>query len=76
MPEAITAGHIRVRLRGQKLSGGYSLIHAKLGGEDKNWLLVKEADDAADPQGNPVVDQPRSVKSGLTIQELEGKRSF
>ena len=54
VPEAIKAGHIRVRLHGKKLSGGYSLVHAKLGGEDKNWLLVKESDEAAAPQGNPV----------------------
>ena len=73
MSEAIKSGHIRVRLHGNKLSGGYSLIHAKLRGEDKNWLLVKEADEAADPQGNPVADQPRSIISGLTIQELTAK---
>lgn len=45
--QGLEKGHIRVRLHGRKLTGGYSLIHAKLGGEEKNWLLVKEADESA-----------------------------
>lgn len=73
MSEAVEAGHIRVRLYGSKLTGGYSLIHTRLRGEDKNWLLVKEADEAADPKRDPVAEEPRSVKSGLTIRELRGK---
>jgi DNA ligase D-like protein (predicted 3'-phosphoesterase) len=48
MSAALQAGHIKVRLFGKKLRGGYTLIQTKMRGEDKNWLLVKDYDDEAD----------------------------
>jgi len=71
MAEALAAGHVRVRLFGSKITGGYSLVHARVGDEEKNWLLVKEADDDADSRRNPVATEPRSVASGKTIREME-----
>lgn len=73
--EALDAGHVTVRLHGEKLAGGYSLIHAKMGGEDKNWLLVKVDDEYADARKNPVSTQPRSVVSGRTLAEVAGEEN-
>jgi DNA ligase D-like protein (predicted 3'-phosphoesterase) len=67
---ALDTGHVSVRLHGQKLSGGYSLIHTKMRGDAKNWLLVKEKDDGADARRNPTSTEPKSVISGLTVQEM------
>jgi DNA ligase D-like protein (predicted 3'-phosphoesterase) len=69
--EAMQKGHLSVRLAGTKISGGYSLIHARLGGSEKNWLLVKERDEHADARRNPVSTEPESVISGLTVEEME-----
>lgn len=70
MDAAMNKGHIRVRLQGSKLSGGYSLIHTKMRGQDKNWLLIKEDDDKADARRNPVSTEPKSIISGKTIKEM------
>ncbi|GAB4245381.1 MAG: hypothetical protein Kow00129_05270 [Thermoleophilia bacterium] len=69
--QALEKGHLSVRLHGQKLRGGYSLIHSKMGGNEKNWLLVKEKDDEADARRNPVSTETKSVVSGLTVEEME-----
>ena len=40
-------GGMTVRLHGERLDGEWTLVPAKLGGDPKNWLLVKKkADDA------------------------------
>ena len=69
--DALDAGHVRVRLHGRKLSGVFSLIHARMRGKDANWLLVKERDDGADARRNPVSTEPESIISGLTVEEME-----
>ena len=70
MSEALAAGHAKVRLHGDKLRGGYALVHAKPGGDENAWLLVKTPDDDADARRNPVNTQPESVLSGRTVQQL------
>jgi DNA ligase D-like protein (predicted 3'-phosphoesterase) len=68
--KALEKGSAKVKLHGEKLKGGYALIHTKTGGDEKNWLLVKEDDDDADARRNPVSSQPQSVLSGKTIKEM------
>lgn len=70
MEEALAKGHIRARLHGQKLSGVYSLLHTKMRGDEKNWLLVKEDDDGADARRNPVSTEPESIISGRDIESM------
>jgi len=70
LEKALAQGRVKVRLHGQKLKGGYALIHTKMGGDDDNWLLVKEDDDQADARRNPVSTEPQSVLSGKTIEEM------
>lgn len=70
MAEALEKGHVRVWLLGEKVSGGYSLLHAKLGGEEENWLLVKHDDEEADARRNPVSTETESVVSGRTVAQV------
>lgn len=69
------AGHIRVWLEGKKLRGGYSLIHARMGGDDDNWLLKKMDDEGADARRNPTSTEPESVLSGRTLDEVRDEES-
>lgn len=70
MHQAFNDGQIEVALKGEKLTGGYALLHAKLGGDEQNWLLIKMDDAAADARRHPVRTEPRSVRSGKTIHEI------
>lgn len=67
--DAIGRGHLTVRLHGEKLRGGYSLTRMGKGRRER-WLLVKTADEAADPDSDPVTARPESVKSGKEVQQL------
>lgn len=69
--ESLDQGNVEIWLEGRKLTGGYALVHAKLGGNEKNWLLVKMDDEGADARRNPVSTEPESVLSGRTIDEVE-----
>lgn len=68
---AVEHGHVKVWLEGRKLQGGYALTRFKTG-KDEAWLLVKTDDEAADPHRNPVRDEPNSVLSGRTMEEIAG----
>lgn len=69
--EALDRGHAKIWLEGKKLRGGFALIHSKLGGNRKNWLLVKMDDEGADARRKPVRTEPESVISGRTVEEVE-----
>lgn len=69
--DALERGHLKVWLDGEKLTGGFALTHARLGGDERNWLLVKVDDDGADRRRNPTSTQPESVLSGRTNADLE-----
>lgn len=65
--EAIENGHFKFRLHGTKLTGAWAFTRT---GRDGDWLLVKVRDSAADPDLDLTVAKPRSVLSGLTIEEM------
>lgn len=64
-------GQIEVWLSGEKLRGGYVLINSKMGGNPRNWLLIKMKDEEADARRNPVSTEPNSVKTGRSLEEIE-----
>jgi DNA ligase D-like protein (predicted 3'-phosphoesterase) len=70
MKETLADGQVEVWLEGRKLSGGYALVHSRLGGKDENWLLVKMKDAGADARRNPTSTEPESVLSGRTLAEV------
>lgn len=46
-----------------------------MGGQRKEWLLVKMADEAADARRNPTSTQPESVLSGQTVADVAEQES-
>lgn len=71
MAEALERGHALVRLKGEKLTGGYAL--QRIDDDEDQWLLVKMHDDDADARRNPVSTEPESVSSGREIDEIEAE---
>ena len=68
-PEALARGHAVFVLHGRKLRGGFAL--QRTGDGDKpQWLLVKRRDEAARPGSDVVAEQPESVDSGRTLDEI------
>ena len=59
-------GHLSFVLHGRKLSGGFALTRTG----KRRWILVKARDEAARPGSDIVTEQPASVRSGRTWQEL------
>lgn len=68
--KALKNGTAEIWLEGKKLRGGYALVHGKMRGKKKNWLLVKMKDDQADARRNPVSTEPKSVLSGRTLEQV------
>ena len=60
--------HLSFRLQGHKLTGRFGLTRTG----DRSWLLVKARDDHAQPGSDIAADQPASVRSGRTWEELAG----
>jgi DNA ligase D-like protein (predicted 3'-phosphoesterase) len=67
--EALRRGHATVWLEGHKLLGSYALTRVASGREER-WLLVKKRDDHADAGADIVGDDPRSVITGRTIEQV------
>jgi bifunctional non-homologous end joining protein LigD len=65
----IEQGKLSVFLQGDKLHGGWTLVHTK----DKNWLFLKKDDGFANSDHNVLLED-RSVLSGLTIEDLKAGR--
>ena len=62
-------GHMSVVLHGRKLSGRFALTRTA----EKAWILVKVRDEDARPGSDVVAEQPESVRSGKTWQEVAGQ---
>jgi DNA ligase D-like protein (predicted 3'-phosphoesterase) len=68
-PEALERGHAVFVLHGEKLSGGFALQRTRPGAKPQ-WLLVKRRDERARPGYDVIAEQPRSVISGKTLDQL------
>jgi DNA ligase D-like protein (predicted 3'-phosphoesterase) len=68
-PQALDRGHAVFVLHGEKLSGGFALQRTRPG-EKPQWLLIKRRDEHARPGSDVVAEQPRSVISDKTLDEL------
>jgi bifunctional non-homologous end joining protein LigD len=63
----LARGKLELELHGYKLRGRWTLV--RMSKSEKDWLLLKKADGAvADEEA--IVRYPRSVKSGLTVEEI------
>jgi bifunctional non-homologous end joining protein LigD len=63
----LARGLLEVELHGYKLRGRWAL--ARMGGKAREWLLIKTAGEPV-PGEEPTERHPRSVLSGLTLEEL------
>jgi DNA ligase D-like protein (predicted 3'-phosphoesterase) len=68
-PEALERGHAVFVLHGEKLRGGFALQRTRAGVKPQ-WLLVKRRDDHARPGSDLVAEQPASVLSGRTLDQI------
>lgn len=68
--DALAAGHVKVVLHGQKLSGAFAFTQTRMGGDEANWLLVKVDDEGADRRRKPATSQPESVLTGRTNEQV------
>ncbi len=66
--DAVAHGHVSVWLEGHKLRGGWALT--RFGAESTSWALVKRKDEYANPAKDITGEEPRSVKSGRTVEEV------
>jgi DNA ligase D-like protein (predicted 3'-phosphoesterase) len=60
--------HLSFVLAGQKLAGRFGLTRTERG-----WILVKAADEHARPGSDVVAEQPASVRSGRTWQDVAAR---
>jgi DNA ligase D-like protein (predicted 3'-phosphoesterase) len=67
--QAIENGLVAVWLNGRKLQGGFALTRIR-NGKKPVWLLVKKRDEYAN-SGDPVTEEPESVLSGRTLEQLD-----
>jgi DNA ligase D-like protein (predicted 3'-phosphoesterase) len=63
-------GHLSVVLDGSKLAGRFGLTRTGA----RRWILVKARDEDARPGSDITAEQPASVRSGKTWQELASPR--
>ncbi len=59
-------GGLTVRLHGERLRGVWTLVPAKLGGDPKNWLLLRKRE-----EGFPPAQERRAYKPMLATLESE-----
>jgi DNA ligase D-like protein (predicted 3'-phosphoesterase) len=80
MAEGLAGGHATVWLEGKKLRGGFALVRTRPEHEDdeERWLLVKMDDEEADIHRDIVEEEPASVLTGRTMEQIarEGERKI
>ncbi|MBB4638656.1 DNA ligase D [Longimicrobium terrae] len=72
--KAYRKGHLRFRLDGERLHGGWHLVRSRRGadGEKEQWLLFKDEDDVARPESAGIITEEvmTSVDTGRTMEEI------
>src|SRR5262249_50250968 len=69
-------GKLDLELSGYKLHGRWALIRLKNSAKGNEWLLFKKADAWSSAVRDITAEQPRSVLSALTVEELAGAPRF
>lgn len=68
--EMVTSGLLEFELAGNKLKGRFKLVHAKMGGDVRNWLLIKRRDDHAEAKDDILQRLPHSARTGRSMKEI------
>ena len=76
--QGLADGKLDIEVHGHKLHGAFSLVRTRRTGREDGarraggeWLLIKKADAFAASERDRLAEAPRSVLSGLTVEELE-----
>lgn len=72
MEDALAKGRAEIWLEGEKLRGGYALVRTTWG-KGENWLLIKKSDEHAERGRDVTAEQPESIISGRTVEQIGGK---
>ncbi len=67
--QQIARGDFKFRLNGEKLKGNFVLVHMKGRGKGNEWLVIKKADECAQPNWD-IEEHAISVKTGRTQEEI------
>jgi DNA ligase D-like protein (predicted 3'-phosphoesterase) len=70
----INDGHVTITLNGEKLVGGFALLRTG-GGDKPRWLFFKMKDSYAKPGSAILDEQPNSVKTGRSLEEVADQES-
>jgi DNA ligase D-like protein (predicted 3'-phosphoesterase) len=70
-PKALDRGHAVFVLHGEKLTGGFALQRTRPRAKSQ-WLLIKRRDEQARPGSDVAAENPGSVLSGRTLDEIGG----
>src|ERR1039458_8399787 len=70
--ECVRKGKLDLEMHGFKMRGAYTLVrtHLQSSGKQENWLLIKKRDQYATDDEDLIEAHPRSILSGLTIEEM------
>lgn len=68
--EAMKRGRLTFTLDGEKLHGKWHLVRTRPQGKQEGWLLFKGRDDAANENVDIVEEEPRSVITNRTIDQI------
>jgi len=74
--DELASGKLHVELRGLKLRGRWAFVKLAKGETGSEWLFFKKQDASADPSRTIIDELPRSVLSGLTVEELEQRETI
>lgn len=77
--QAYESGVLKIQFQGERMKGKWALIRMHKKGEpeqNKNWLLIKEKDDAMRTDGKDITEQfVTSVKTGRTMKQIADDKS-
>ena len=65
---ALEGGHLRFVLAGHKLRGAFALSQTRMGGDERNWILLKVDDEYAVPGHEWTPDDQGSVLSDRRLE--------
>ena len=71
--EEIATGKLHVELRGMKLRGRWAFVKLAKSVKGNEWLFFKKEDEGSSTTRDLIEELPRSVLSGLTVEELASK---
>ena len=71
----LAGGFVEFALQGKKLKGRFKLIHAKLGGSERNWLLIKRKDDHVETEDDLLTREPNSARTGRSMEQIAAGES-